>query len=172
MAGNFEADGVTAPMVDGAGARIAIVIARFNSTVTTRLLSGTRRALRDAGVADDGVTEVWVPGAFEIPLAAHALAASGRHDAVICLGCVIRGETAHFEYVAGQCASGVMRVALDTKRPVAFGVLTTENLDQALARSAEPDAADPSPRGHNVGADCAAVVLEMLDVLRAVRAAS
>jgi 6,7-dimethyl-8-ribityllumazine synthase len=168
MAGNYEADGITAPIVDGAGARIAIVVARFNSGITTRLLSGARDALRGAGVADGDVTEVWVPGAFEIPLAANALASSGRHDAVICLGCVIRGETAHFEHVAGQCAAGVMRVALDTERPVAFGVLTTENVDQALARSAEPGAGEPGHGdvGHNVGADCAGVVLEMLAVLR------
>ena len=162
MAGNFEAEGVAAPTLDGAGARIAIVVARFNSGITTRLLDGATRALRDFGVADNDVTVAWVPGAFEVPLAAQALADSASHDAVICLGCVIRGETAHFEYVAGECASGVMRVGLDSRKPVAFGVLTTENLDQALARSAPPD----DSTGHNVGADCAAVVLEMLAVLR------
>ena len=96
----------------------------------------------------------WVPGAFEIPLAAQALAAD--HDAVICLGCVIRGETAHFEHVAGQAAAGIMRVGLDTGKPVVFGVLTTENLDQALARS------EPEPGGHNVGEEAAAVAVEMV----------
>jgi 6,7-dimethyl-8-ribityllumazine synthase len=163
MAGNVEAPGVTAPPLDGAGARIAIVIARFNSAITSRLLTGAREALREFGVADADVTEVWVPGAFEVPLAAQRLATSGRHDAVICLGCVIRGETAHFEYVAGECARGVMQVGLDSGLPVAFGVLTTESIDQALARSAEPG----DTHGHNAGADCAAVVLEMLAVLRA-----
>lgn len=162
MAGNLEADGITAPSLDGAGARVAIVIGRFNSAITTRLLTGAREALRGFGVSDSDVTEVWVPGAFEVPVAAKALATSGRHDAVICLGCVIRGETAHFEYVAGECARGVMQVGLDSGRPVAFGVLTTENVDQALARSTEPG----DTHGHNVGADCAAVVLEMLDVLK------
>jgi 6,7-dimethyl-8-ribityllumazine synthase len=162
MAGNVDAPGITPPHVDGAGARIAIVIARFNSAITSRLLTGAREALRENGVADVDVTEVWVPGAFEVPLAAQALATSGRHDAVICLGCVIRGETAHFEYVAGECARGVMQVGLDSGRPVAFGVLTTENVDQALARSTEPG----DTHGHNAGADCAAVVLEMLGVLR------
>jgi 6,7-dimethyl-8-ribityllumazine synthase len=162
MAGNVAAPGITAPPLDGAGARIAIVIARFNSAITSRLLTGAREALREFGVADADITEAWVPGAFEVPLAAQALATSGRHDAVICLGCVIRGETAHFEYVAGECARGVMQVGLDSGRPVAFGVLTTENIDQALARSGEPG----DTHGHNVGADCAAVVLEMLAVLR------
>ena len=95
-----------------------------------------------------------MPGSFEIPLAAQALAAD--HDAVICLGCVIRGETAHFEHVAGQAAAGIMRVGLDTGMPVIFGVLTTENLDQALARS------EPDPGGHNVGEEGAAVAVEMV----------
>lgn len=166
MAGNFEADGVNPPPLDGTGARVAIVVARFNSGITTRLLDGATQALREFGVADHDVTVVWVPGAYEVPLAAQALASSAAHDAVICLGCVIRGETAHFEYVAGECASGVMRVGLESRKPVAFGVLTTEDIDQALARSATPD--DPS--GHNVGADCAAVVLEMLAVLKAASA--
>lgn len=168
MAGNFEAEGVAVPTIDGTGARIAIVVARFNSGITTRLLDGAARALHDFGVADNDVTVVWVPGAYEVPLAAQALADSVSHDAVICLGCVIRGETAHFEYVAGACARGVMQVGLDSRKPVAFGVLTTENIDQALARSAPAD--DSS--GHNVGADCAAVVLEMLAVLRSATSGS
>ncbi len=162
MAGNVEAPAITPPQLDGRGARIAIVIARFNSAVTSRLLTGAREALRESGVADGDVTEVWVPGAFEIPVAAKALATSGRHDAVICLGCVIRGETAHFEYVAGECARGIMQTGLDSGRPVAFGVLTTENIDQALARSVESG----DTHGHNAGVDCAAVVLEMLAVLK------
>lgn len=149
------------PVLDGAGLRVAIVVARFNSHVTLRLLDGARRGLAGAGVRDEDVTVTWVPGAFEIPVAAQAAAAHA--DAVICLGCVIRGETAHFEHVAGQAASGIMRVGLDTGKPVLFGVLTTENLDQALARS------EPEPGGHNVGFACAEGAVEMADVVRRLR---
>ena len=149
------------PVLDGAGLRIAIVAARFNSHVTLRLLDGARRGLADAGVADDDVTVVWVPGAFEAPLAARALTAT--HDAVICLGCVIRGETAHFEHVAGQAAAGIMRVGLDTGTPVVVGILTTDTLEQALNRSM------PDPGAHNVGAEGAAVAVEMVAVVRAAR---
>jgi len=145
------------PVLDGTGLRIGIVVARFNSHITLRLLAGARRALAETGVAEGDVTVAWVPGAFEIPLVAQHLAAS--HDAVVCLGCVIRGETAHFEHVAGQAASGIMRVGLDTGKPIVFGVLTTETLDQALARS-EPEG------GHNAGADGAAVAVEMVETLR------
>jgi 6,7-dimethyl-8-ribityllumazine synthase len=146
------------PVLDGAGLRVAIVIARFNSHVTLRLLDGARRGLAAAGVLDTDVTVTWVPGAFEVPLAARALAA--RADAVICLGCVIRGETAHFEHVAGQAAAGIMRVGLDTGKPVIFGVLTTEDLDQALARSM------PEPGAHNVGYEAAEAAVEMVRVTR------
>jgi len=150
------------PVLDGTGLRIAIVAARFNSHVTLRLLDGARRGLADAGVAEHDVTVTWVPGAFEAPLAAQALATG--HDAVICLGCVIRGETAHFEHVAGQAAAGIMRVGLDTGKPVVFGVLTTDTIDQALDRSM------PEPGAHNAGADGAAVAVEMVAVLRAATA--
>jgi 6,7-dimethyl-8-ribityllumazine synthase len=146
------------PVLDGAGLRVAIVIARVNSHVTLRLLDGARRGLAAAGVHDDDVSVTWVPGAFEVPLAARALAA--RADAVICLGCVIRGETAHFEHVAGQAAAGIMRVGLDTGKPVIFGVLTTEDLDQALARSM------PEPGAHNVGCEAAEAAVEMVRVVR------
>jgi 6,7-dimethyl-8-ribityllumazine synthase len=155
MAENVANAEAPAPNLDGTGVRIAIVAARFNSHVTLRLLDGARRGLADLGVTSGNVTETWVPGAFEIPLAATWLAASGDHDAVICLGCVIRGETAHFEHVAGQCAAGIMRAGLDTGIPVVFGVLTTENLDQALARSEDAG-------GHNVGEEAAAVAVEMV----------
>ncbi|HEV3227780.1 MAG TPA: 6,7-dimethyl-8-ribityllumazine synthase [Acidimicrobiales bacterium] len=144
-----------APALDGRGLRVAMVCARFNDHVTTRLVEGARRGLKECHVADGDITEVWVPGAFELPLVAKALAESGRVDAVICLGCVIRGETAHFEHVAGQAASGIQRVALDTGLPIVFGVLTTENLDQALARSG--DAAE----GENVGESGAHTAVEM-----------
>jgi 6,7-dimethyl-8-ribityllumazine synthase len=155
MAENVTSAEAPAAELDGRGVRVAIVAARFNSHVTVRLLDGARRGLAATGVDDGSVSVTWVPGAFEIPLAAQWLASSGEYDAVICLGCVIRGETAHFEHVAGQCASGIMRVGLDTGRPVVFGVLTTENLAQAMARSAEPG-------GHNVGEEAAAVAVEMV----------
>lgn len=151
------------PVLDGAGAKVAIVAARFNSHVTLRLLDGARRGLAACGVADDDVTVTWVPGAFEIPVAAQTLALDVDVDAVICLGCVIRGETAHFEHVAGQAAAGIMRVGLDTAKPVMFGVLTTEDLEQALARSV------PHPGAHNVGYECAEGAVEMIALLRGSR---
>jgi len=159
MAENVAGAAAPAPALDGAGLRVAVVAARFNSHVTLRLLDGARRGLAACGVADRDVSEIWVPGAFEIPLAAKWLASSGDHDAVICLGCVIRGETAHFEHVAGQCAAGIMRVGLDTGIPTVFGVLTTDNLDQALARSEDAG-------GHNVGEEAAAVAVEMVGIRR------
>lgn len=145
----------------GAGLRVAVVCGRFNSHVTLRLLDGVRRGLAHCGV--DDVTEAWVPGAFEVPLAAKTYASAGRWDAVIGLGCVIRGETAHFEYVAGQCAQGLQQVGLETGVPTVFGVLTTETLDQALARSEEAG-------GHNVGEEGARTAVEMVRLLRSIRA--
>ncbi len=161
MADDHSDEAAPAPVLDGTGLRVAIVAARFNSRITMRLLTGARRGLAEAGVRDDDVHVTWVPGAFEIPLAARAVAA--HHDAVICLGCVIRGETAHFEHIAGQAAAGIMRAGLDTGKPVVFGVLTTDTLDQALARSV------PDPGGHNAGEAGAAVAVEMAAVLRNAR---
>src|SRR5581483_3777471 len=112
--------------VDGTGVRVGIVVARFNELITRNLLNGARDALRRGGVADDDVTVAWVPGSFEIPLVAKTMACSGRYDAVVCLGAVIRGATAHFDHVAGQAASGVARAGLDTGVPVIFGILTTD----------------------------------------------
>jgi len=143
-----------APDLDGRGLRVAVACARFNDHVTVRLLEGARRGLAECHVDDGDVTEVWVPGAFELPLIAKTFAASGEVDAVICLGCVMRGETAHFEHVAGQAATGILRAALDTGVPVVFGVLTTEDLDQALARSEGPD-------GENAGHEGARTAVEM-----------
>jgi len=160
MAGDVRAPGVEAPQLDGTGLRVAIVAGRFNSQVTMRLLEGAQRRLRALGVGDDDVTVEWVPGSFEIPLAASWFAGSGRVDAVVCVGCVVRGETAHFEHVAGQCAAGIMRAGLDTGVPVVFGVLTTEDLDQALARS------EVGEGGHNVGAEGAEVAVEMAALRR------
>ncbi len=120
---------------DGARLRIAVVCARFNEEITLRLLDGAYEALFRLEVAEDRRLVAWVPGAFELPLAARALANRGDFDAVVCLGAVIRGETSHYDFVAGECASGLQRVQLDTGVPVVFGVLTTENLHQALERS-------------------------------------
>jgi len=118
--------------LDGRGLRVAVVCGRFNDFVTERLLDGTLSVLEKYGAAEPVV--VWVPGAFEIPLAAQHYAASGDVDAVIALGAVIRGDTPHFDYVAGECASGLMRVQLDTGVPCVFGVLTTNTVEQAEER--------------------------------------
>ena len=117
-------------------ARIAIVIARFNNFINDSLLDGAIDALKRIGqVQDDNITVVWVPGAYELPLAARALTTTGKYDAIIALGTVIRGGTAHFEYVAGEASSGIASVAMDSAIPVAFGVLTTENIEQAIERA-------------------------------------
>jgi 6,7-dimethyl-8-ribityllumazine synthase len=117
------------------GRRFAIAVARFNELVTRKLLEGALDALATHGVADEDIDVVWVPGAFELPVVAQRLAASRTYDGVICLGAVIRGETAHFEHVAGQAAEGIRTASQDTGVPVAFGVLTTDTLEQALERA-------------------------------------
>ena len=144
--------------VDGTGVRVGVVASRFNDLITKNLLDGARDALRRGGVADDDLTVAWVPGSFEIPLIAKRMAASGRYDAVICLGAVIRGATAHFDHVAGQAASGVARAGLDTGVPVIFGILTTDTIEQALERV--------GAKGTNRGADAAFAALEVVDLLR------
>jgi 6,7-dimethyl-8-ribityllumazine synthase len=158
MSSNFKAATSVTGEVDGAGVRVAVVCGRFNDLVTERLLDGTLGGLGLHGVRERDVTVAWVPGAFEIPLAAKRCAASGQFDAVICLGAVIRGDTAHFEYVAGPCAEGIQQAALETGVPIVFGVLTTENLEQALARS--------DLDGDNKGEEAARTALEMVDLLR------
>jgi len=121
--------------LNGQGLKIAIVVARFNEIVTGYLLSGAQDALRRHGIAADDVTVVWVPGSFEIPLIAKKLAETGQHNAVICLGAVIRGETDHYDHVAGSVTSGIAQVNLQTGVPTIFGVLTTDTVEQALNRS-------------------------------------
>jgi 6,7-dimethyl-8-ribityllumazine synthase len=138
--------------------RFAIVVSRFNEEITRGLLAGAREALAESGVGDDGVTVFQVPGAFEIPLAAKRAAESGEFAAVICLGCLIKGETMHFEYIADAASHGIMRVGLDTGVPVAFGVLTTLTDAQAAERAA------PGPA--NKGREAAAAALEMTRLLR------
>jgi 6,7-dimethyl-8-ribityllumazine synthase len=162
MAGDHQADGTPEAVLDGGDLRIAVVCARWNSEITLRLLEGVRRGLAEAGVPEEQVTVDWVPGAFELPLAAKTWALSGRVDAVVALGCVIRGETTHYESVAGECAAGIQQAQLETGVPIAFGALTVENLDQALARS-------QGPGGHNVGEDGAKVAVEMALLVRRVR---
>ncbi|MGH2587371.1 MAG: 6,7-dimethyl-8-ribityllumazine synthase [Dehalococcoidia bacterium] len=147
--------------LNGAGMRMGIVVARFNGTVTSSLLDGARDGLTRLGVSADAVDVAWTPGCFEIPLVARRMADSGRYDAVICLGAVIRGETPHFEYVAEQAATGIGRVGLDTGVPVIFGVLTTETLEQAINRA--------GAKAGNKGFDAALTAVEMASLLRAIR---
>jgi len=162
MSTNFKAANSFTGTVDGAGMRIAVVCGRFNDLITNRLLDGALAGLAIHGVREDDVALAWVPGAFEIPLAAKTFALTGRYDAVIALGAVIRGDTAHFEYVAGPCAEGLQQAQLETGVPIVFGVLTTENLEQSLERS--------DVEGDNKGEESARTALEMVDLLRRVRA--
>ncbi len=144
-------------------AKVAIAIARFNSFINDSLLSGAIDALKRIGqVADDNITVVWVPGAYELPLATRALANSDKYDAVIALGTVIRGGTAHFEFVAGECSSGLSSVAMNSEIPVAFGVLTTESIEQAIERA--------GTKAGNKGAEAALTALEMINVIKAIKA--
>lgn len=146
------------PDLTGGDLRIAVVVSRFNEDISKRLLRGALSALEEHGVQDPDV--LWVPGALELPVTVLALAEKGNHDAIVCLGCVIRGETHHFEIVANQAAAGIMQVQLDTGVPVAFGVLTTEDKEQALARS--------GPK-NNKGAEAAEVAIEMANLMREVQ---
>jgi 6,7-dimethyl-8-ribityllumazine synthase len=146
---------------EAAGRRFALVVSNFNKEITDGLLRGARAALADAGARDDDVTLVRVPGAFEIPLAARCLAQSGRYDAVICLGCVIKGETMHFEYIASAVSHGIMAVGAETGIPVAFGVLTTLTEEQAAARAG--DGPDNKGREAALAAVAMAAVVQEID---------
>jgi 6,7-dimethyl-8-ribityllumazine synthase len=143
--------------LDGTGLRIGICCGRFNRHITDRLLDGARRALADHGVAEADTAVVWAPGAYELPLVAQHLVTQWQADAVIALGAVIRGETGHYDFVAGECAAGLQRVQLDTGRPVVFGVLTTENDQQALERSSDED---------NKGQEGVETAIEMVNLLK------
>ncbi len=147
--------------LDGAGLRIGVCCGRFNRHITDRLLDGALSALAEHGVADADSTVLWAPGAYELPLVAQQLVTRWRADAVIALGAVIRGETGHYDFVAGECAGGLSRVQLDTGVPVVFGVLTTENLEQALERSADED---------NKGREAAETAIEMANLLKSLPA--
>ncbi len=153
-------DGAIFGSHDGTTWRIAVVCARFNDEVTSRLVEGALRKLDECKVPETSRVLVYVPGSFELPLAAQAVAKSGSFDAIVCLGAVIRGETAHFDFVAQQCAAGLQRVQLEAGIPVSFGVLTTDNLAQALERSG-------GALG-NKGAEAVETVIEMGGVLRAI----
>ncbi len=143
---------------EAGNARFAIVVSRWNGNITENLLAGALRALARHGVTEERIQVVRVPGAFELPLAALKLADSGNYQAIITLGCVIRGGTPHFEYVCGECARGIGEVALATELPVAFGVLTTDNLQQAEERSGEGP--------ENKGEEAALTALEMASLCK------
>jgi 6,7-dimethyl-8-ribityllumazine synthase len=143
------------------GLRFAIVVARFNSFITERLLAGALDALGRTGCIESDIEIVKVPGSWEMPLVARELAGGKRHDAIICLGAVIRGDTPHFDYVAGEAAKGLAQVAAETGVPVAFGVLTCNTLEQAIDRA--------GAKGGNKGFDAAMTAIEMADLLRRLR---
>jgi len=145
--------------LNGAGRKLGIVVARFNSFISEKLLEGAIDALVRSGVDSNDIEVARVPGAFEIPLAAQRMARSGKYDAVICLGAVIRGATPHFDYVAGEVAKGTAQVMLDAGLPVLFGVLTTETIEQAIERAGS--------KAGNKGSEVAIAALEMINLLAA-----
>ena len=144
--------------LQGQGLRIGVVAARFNDFITSKLLEGARAALARHGVRDEDVTVARVPGSFEIPLVARKMAESGRHDAVVCLGAVIRGETDHYEYVAGEAAKGIANASVTTGVPVIFGVLTTDTVEQAINRA--------GGKQGNSGYNAGVAAIEMANLLR------
>ena len=148
--------------LDGAGLKIAVLLSRFNEVIGNRLLEGALSALERRGVRPGDVLVVKVPGAFELPAVAKRLAGSGRHDAVVCLGAVVRGETPHFDYVAGEASRGIARTSYETGVPVLFGVLTTDTVDQALDRA--------GGKHGNKGVEAAEGAIEMARLARALPA--
>ncbi len=151
MANYIEGD------LQGRGRKIGIIVARFNSFISEKLLEGALDSLVRSGVADDDIDVARVPGAFEIPLVAKKMAGSGKYDAVICIGVVIRGATPHFDYVAGEVAKGTAQVMLDAGVPVLFGVLTTESIEQAIERA--------GTKAGNKGSDVAVAAIEMINLV-------
>ena len=140
------------------GLKIGIVGARFNEFIVSKLISGARDGLVRHGVNDDDITLAWVPGAFEIPLVAKKMALSGKYDAVICLGAVIRGATSHYDYVCAEVSKGIAAVSLEAQIPVMFGVVTTDNIEQAIERA--------GTKAGNKGYDCALGAIEMITLTR------
>ena len=155
MAATFQGE------LRGDGLRVALVVSRFNEPVTTRLLAGARSALERHGVREEDIDVAWVPGAFELPLAARRLAESRRYDAVACLGAIIRGETPHFDYIAAETARGIGQVAQDTGVPTVFGVLTPNTLEQAMERA--------GGKVGDKGYDAAVTAIEMATLMQRLR---
>ena len=148
--------------VVGTGLKVGIVAARFNEFIVGKLVSGAQDALVRHGVSADDIEIAWVPGAFEIPLIASKMAKSGKYDAVICLGAVIRGSTSHYDYVCSEVSKGIASVSLSSDIPVMFGVLTTENIEQAIERA--------GTKAGNKGYDCALGAIEMVNLIRQIEA--
>ena len=148
--------------LNGQGLRVAVAVARFNEVVTQQLLSGALDTLTRHGVRDDDISVAWVPGAFELPVVAKSLAKTGRFDSIICLGAVIRGETGHYDMVAGQVSRGTAAVAMETGVPTIFGVLTTENMDQAINRA--------GGKSGNLGSNAAVAAIETARLVQAINA--
>ena len=144
------------------GIRVGVVCARFNEFIVSKLLSGCEDGLLRRGVQGDDIHVAWVPGAFEIPLIASKMAASGKYDAVICLGAVIRGSTSHYDYVCAEVSKGIAQVSLQSQVPVLFGVLTTDTIEQAIERA--------GTKAGNKGYDCALSAVEMVNLIREVEA--
>ncbi len=142
------------------GLKVGIVVARFNEFITSKLLGGAEDTLLRHGVKGEDITAAWVPGAFEIPFVAKKMALSGKYDAIICLGAVIRGSTSHYDYVCSEVSKGVALVGLETGVPCAFGILTTENIEQAIERA--------GTKAGNKGADAAMTVIEMVDLAKGI----
>ncbi|MEJ6949789.1 6,7-dimethyl-8-ribityllumazine synthase [Natronospora cellulosivora (SeqCode)] len=142
----------------GEGIKVAIVLGRFNEFISGKLLEGAIDGLKRHGVSEDDISIVWVPGSFEIPLAAKKLANTAEYDGVICLGAVIRGETPHFDYVSAEVSKGVAHVGLETEKPVIFGVLTTDTIEQAISRA--------GTKSGNKGFDAAMTLIEMVNLFK------
>ena len=147
--------------MDGQGLRVAVVVARFNEFVTRQLLNGAVETLGRLGVRDEDISVAWVPGSFELPVVAKTLAQTSRYDSVICLGAVIRGETDHYEMVAGQSSGGIASVGLETGVPTIFGVLTADNMDQAINRS--------GGKSGNAGSNAAIAAVETARLIQSIR---
>ena len=153
-----EINVINGKVVAPKGMKVAIVASRFNEIITSKLLGGAVDGLVRHGAEEDNITAVWVPGAFEIPSIASRLAGSGKYDAVICVGAVIRGQTSHYDVVCNEVAKGIAQVGLNTGVPVLFGIVTTENIEQAVARAGS--------KAGNKGYDCALAAIEMVNLNR------
>ena len=149
---------VEGKLVAKEGMKVGIVASRFNEIIVNKLLGGAVDGLVRHGVDDNNITAAWVPGAFEIPITAQKMAQSGKYDAIICVGAVIRGDTTHYDYVCNEVSKGVAQVGLATGVPVLFGIITTENIEQAIARAGS--------KAGNKGYDCALSAIEMVNLMR------